>query len=133
MKYLILIILFSNAMWSQDLESHQWKDRILVVNADEKNRERAESQYLLLNKEQQKLIDRKIVLYKCIADTCMFYDWKNTPKMFKTDTTKQGFSIVLIGLDGGEKYKSNTVEKPDVFLNLIDTMPMRRQELRNRK
>lgn len=63
----------------------------------------------------------------------MFYDWKNTPKMFKTDTTKQGFSIVLIGLDGGEKYKSNTVEKPDVFLNLIDTMPMRRQELRNRK
>ncbi|GAL90474.1 DUF4174 domain-containing protein [Jejuia pallidilutea] len=133
MKYLILIILFSNAMWSQNLESHQWKDRILVVNADEKNRERAESQYLLLNKEQQKLIDRKIVLYKCIADTCMFYDWKNTPKMFKTDTTKQGFSIVLIGLDGGEKYKSNTVEKPDVFLNLIDTMPMRRQELRNRK
>ena len=44
-----------------------------------------------------------------------------------------GFNVVLLGLDGGEKFNSNNVEKANVFFNLIDKMPMRRQELRNKR
>lgn len=120
-------------MWSQNIETHQWEHRVIVIHANENNHKLAKVQFSLFQKKKQKLIDRKIVLYKCIADTCTFYSWEQAPKRFRTDKTIQGFSVVLIGLDGGEKYKSNNLEKPDVFLDLIDTMPMRRQELRTQQ
>jgi len=120
-------------MWSQNLESHQWEHRVLVIHADENNHELAESQFSLFQKEKQKLIDRKIVLYKCVANSCTFYNWIQAPKTFKINKKTKGFSTVLIGLDGGEKYTSNNLEKSEVFLDLIDTMPMRRQELRTQQ
>lgn len=42
----------------------------------------------------------------------------------------EGFSVVLIGLDGGEKFRSGEVVDPDRIDALIDRMPMRRRELR---
>ncbi len=39
------------------------------------------------------------------------------------------FTIILVGKDGGEKMRVSEVTDPQVFYALIDTMPMRRQEL----
>ena len=133
MKYVIAILLLSNVIWSQNLEPHQWKDRVIVINAAENFRELADSQYELFKVEQQKLLDRKIVLYKCVANTCVFYNWKQKPKKFQIKNSIRDYSCVLIGLDGFQKYKSNKIENVSVFLDLIDTMPMRRQELENRR
>lgn len=45
----------------------------------------------------------------------------------------EAMTIVLIGRDGGEKYRSNTLTTPLHFFTLIDGMPMRRAEMRNKK
>jgi hypothetical protein len=37
--------------------------------------------------------------------------------------------VVLVGLDGGEKFRAEAVVDPDRLDALIDRMPMRRREL----
>ena len=41
-----------------------------------------------------------------------------------------GFTVILIGLDGGEKFRAGAVTDPEAFDALIDAMPMRRRALR---
>ena len=133
MKYLIIVCLISNVMWSQKLDSHLWNDRVIIISADETNSKLAESQFNVLQAERDKLKDRKIVIYKCIRDNCIFYNGKEDSKTIKINASIKGFETILIGLDGGQKFKSKKLEKPSTFFNLIETMPMRQQELKNQK
>jgi len=41
------------------------------------------------------------------------------------------FTVILIGKDGGEKLRSSEVLPFDKLRNIIDAMPMRRQEVQN--
>jgi molybdopterin converting factor small subunit len=41
------------------------------------------------------------------------------------------FTVVLVGKDGGEKFRSHAPVTIEKFNALIDAMPMRRQEVRN--
>ncbi|MGC6429924.1 MAG: DUF4174 domain-containing protein [Jejuia sp.] len=127
-----MTILFSNVLGSQNLSVHQWENRIILISADKSHSEMANQQLIVLEKEKVNLIDRKIVIYKCIVDSCEYYNWNTTVKRFQIHKAKKGFNTTLIGLDGGKKYESKSLEAPSVFFNLIDKMPMRRQELRNK-
>ncbi|WP_298339660.1 DUF4174 domain-containing protein [uncultured Algibacter sp.] len=133
MKYLVLVFLLSHTIWSQDIDKHLWENRVIVISADKYNETRATDQFNNLKTEKDKLIDRRLVVYKCVEDKCMYYDFKNDAKVVSVDKEITGFNVVLKGLDGGEKFNSDTVQKVNVFFNLIDKMPMRQQELRNRK
>lgn len=66
-------------------------------------------------------------------------------KKFKADTLKtsfvadykidrnQDFTLILIGRDGGEKYRSNKFVKAEELFAIIDAMPMRRAEIKKGK
>jgi hypothetical protein len=43
-----------------------------------------------------------------------------------------GFTLLLIGKDGGEKLRSQNVVAPETLCRLIDSMPMRQEEMRER-
>jgi hypothetical protein len=43
------------------------------------------------------------------------------------------FSVVLIGKDGGEKLRRTTPLSPEELFAIVDAMPMRRAEIRERK
>lgn len=133
MKYLVLVFLLSHTIWSQDIDKHLWENRVIVISADKYNETRATDQFNSLKTEKDKLIDRRLVVYKCVEDKCMYYDFKNDAKVVSVDKEITGFNVVLKGLDGGEKFNSDTVQKVNVFFNLIDKMPIRQQELSNRK
>jgi hypothetical protein len=133
MKYLFVVFLLSNVIWSQNLSSHQWKERVIIIRANDSDSELADLQFNMLVTEKEELVDKKLVVYKCISGQCVFYNGRGQKKLFEVDNTDDGFSTVLIGLDGGKKYMSKKVVKPSVFFNLIDQMPMRRQELRDKE
>lgn len=120
-------------IWSQNLDKHLLKQRVIIISADKANLHKAEAQFKLLNKEHKKLTDRKLIVYKCIDNTCTFYDFLKAPKTIRIHKEILGFRVALLGLDGGEKFNSNQVENADVFCSLIDRMPMRRQELRTQQ
>ncbi|MEM9260502.1 MAG: DUF4174 domain-containing protein, partial [Bacteroidota bacterium] len=43
------------------------------------------------------------------------------------------FELILVGLDGTEKLRrKNTITPPKLITDLIDTMPMRQQEMRRK-
>ncbi len=48
-------------------------------------------------------------------------------------STQEPFTIILVGRDKGEKYRSNQVTAAIHFYALIDAMPMRRAEMRQQK
>lgn len=41
-----------------------------------------------------------------------------------------GFTVVLVGRDGGEKFRNGGLVRPEELEELIDTMPMRLREMR---
>ena len=43
-----------------------------------------------------------------------------------------GFTLLLIGKDGGEKLRSHEIVSPETLCRLIDSMPMRKEEMRER-
>jgi hypothetical protein len=45
----------------------------------------------------------------------------------------KSFSVVLIGKDGGEKLRRATPLSPEELFAIVDAMPMRRAEMRERK
>ncbi len=119
-------------MWSQDLSSHLWNERVIVIYADEGHSKQADLQFNKLIAEQEKLVERKLVIYKCVSGQCEFYNGLSSKKLLQLNQSIEGFSAVLIGLDGGKKYKTKAVVEPSAFFSLIDQMPMRRQELRDK-
>ena len=42
------------------------------------------------------------------------------------------FTVLLLGKDGGEKFRSHTPITMERLTQIIDAMPMRRQEMRSR-
>ncbi len=46
--------------------------------------------------------------------------------------TSNQFTIILIGKDGGEKFRSLKPETTETLFAIIDAMPMRRSEMKNR-
>ena len=52
-------------------------------------------------------------------------------KKYKVDA--QPFTLVLIGKDGYEKYRTNKLLQPADLFSIIDAMPMRRSEMKKRE
>ena len=46
---------------------------------------------------------------------------------------KEPFTVILIGKDGGEKYRSNSILTADRLFAMVDAMPMRQSEMRQPK
>ena len=133
MKYLILALLCCNAIFAQNLDKHLWQSRVIIISANKANTEQANLQYAILNAEQQALTERKLVIYKCIDKVCTIGQGKIMDSSRETSKAVEAFSVILIGLDGKEKYKTLSVQKANVFFERIDKMPMRRRELQQKQ
>jgi hypothetical protein len=122
---------------AQDLSKHQWEDRLFLIIAEEKN-EKFQQQLTELQKHQQGLKERKLVIYQILPEkyTTGFEEknWKKSSELcHKYKTEKSDFQVILIGLDGGEKLEQTEVLSTERLFNTIDSMPMRQSEMRKNK
>ncbi|MGC9344999.1 MAG: DUF4174 domain-containing protein, partial [Bacteroidales bacterium] len=66
-KYLIIPIVISLissiSMTAQDLSSHQWKDRLLIVLTNDNSKKLYDDQMDILNEDIKGLEERKLVIY----------------------------------------------------------------------
>ncbi|MEM7743642.1 MAG: DUF4174 domain-containing protein [Pseudomonadota bacterium] len=101
------------------LEGFRWEYRPIVIFADEDD-PRLEEQLDLLEAAEPELIDRDNLV---VLDTA--------PASPLRDRFSPGeFTVILVGLDGGEKFRRDGLVRPGELNALIDTMPMRRNEMR---
>jgi hypothetical protein len=101
------------------LGGYRWKARPILIFAAEDDPRLAE-QARLLAREPDDLRERRNVV---VIDT-------HRDGALAARFDPGAFTVTLVGLDGGEKFRSEAVTDPDALDDLIDRMPMRRRELR---
>jgi len=131
-----LIPFITMQLHSQNTQQYRWENRLLIMVDYSVSQSNRLQQIELLNKEVEGLKDRKIKVISFskqgqkdgVKNTT---EWKETkiPDRFQTN---QSFILYLVGLDGGIKATYDQPTAPQSIFALIDTMPMRRAELKKR-
>ena len=103
-----------------ELNQYLWKNRIILTYAeDEQNPD------LIKLKAEMKENDCEILN----RDLLRFHFSNERKTGNHTTTNDQSFRILLIGKDGGIKYESNQYVSLIQLFELIDSMPMRQDEM----
>ena len=84
-----------------------------------------ENQMATLQSDNAGLAEREIIIKTYNASPKSAKEWK----AWKVDPAKP-FTFVLVGKDGGEKYRSEKLVPNQELFGLIDAMPMRRNEVK---
>ncbi|GMN09226.1 DUF4174 domain-containing protein [Croceitalea sp. MTPC9] len=139
---LLISFLMISTLNAQNLEDYRWKNRILIIQTSNAADNQYKSQIEELVGLEQEFKERKLVIFKILEDkyTLKNYlekknteSWQSITKQFKEYLEKHSkFQILLIGLDGGTKLRQKTVLKSSELFNIIDAMPMRSSEIRNK-
>ncbi len=111
---------------AQMLRDYQWKNRLVVLFHPQPKAQQLTDQLSSLRAREKELNERDMLLIVPKMD-----HQSNLLEDLGIATGFQG--VVLVGKDGGVKYKSSFPVSPDLLLDLVDSMPMRRAEIKRRK
>lgn len=119
---IFLVVLFTGTAKAQSLADYKWKKRVLVLVGLKDNAKLIQQQKTFLNYPKE-LEDRNLVLVQRLNNDTEL----NT--IYAVDSSFEG--VLLIGKDGGIKLSEPFPVTPKKVFDLIDSMPMRRAEMRN--
>lgn len=129
---LLVLMLQFNGMSAQELTEFKWKKRILLIidsNNDLPARNIQVSKFVARNDEMK---ERDLDLFVCTGKEVLDKDGLKT----NIDPAKISYGefqgVILIGKDGGVKLRKKFIVEPNEVFDLIDQMPMRRAEMKNR-
>ncbi|WP_419212334.1 DUF4174 domain-containing protein [Maribacter sp. X9] len=135
MKFLKIIVtlLMAHSSFSQtqSLSDFTWKNRIIILSDTDTEFKDAKTALKTTTKYKRELEDRDIILF--LQHNGKLYNTKiqltNIEPSKKVPDNFTGY--LLIGKDGGIKSKEPYPIKPEGIFNLIDSMPMRRAEMKS--
>ena len=119
------------------LESFQWENRVLVLIAHNSDDEFYQNQMHKFSSLEDELLDRDLVTISIFNRECstldgeVISDSSSQGIRERLSPPESGYSIFLIGKDGGVKLKQDEVLEPAELFHVIDRMPMRQREMRN--
>lgn len=142
--YYIFIILSFGCMNShaQDLNSHQWENRIIIVKTTDIASEKYQQQIKIIHGSMEGMIERRIVLYGIIKEHFTFINYKSCTldnagkvhgKLAKMLNNNAAFEVILIGLDSGIKLRQTEILTQKQLFDKVDSMPMRSNEIRRKQ
>lgn len=113
---------------AQSLDSLRWKNRVAILTGTEKEIERT----LKLYSDTAGIKERKLALFTRKGD---FLILRNAAKNLQVKTPafiNSNSNFYLVGLDGRLKFKSESHIDQNQLFGLIDSMPMRANEIRRK-
>jgi hypothetical protein len=119
-----------------NLQSYQWKNRLLLVSAPSENTPEYQQQMQLFSDQTAAFADRDLLLIELFSNGTSRING-NTINSEDVSQVKQQFdignefSIILVGKDGTAKRRETTPVEPTAIFQQIDAMPMRQQEMRS--
>ena len=120
-------------MNAQNIESYQWKNRIVLLKSIATTKDLLQEQLQLFEVQTKAVEDREIIIFVLEADRVLNLKGKEVALSAAEITNKYqlgGFQgVILIGKDGGVKWKEPFLVKPNTVFDMIDAMPMRRREM----
>jgi hypothetical protein len=126
----LVVVMTAGSGWAATndrLDSHRWKSRVLVVLAGDGHDEALEKQRQLFRAMTAGATDRDLVLVEGIGDTAAAQTLRR-----RFGIADGAFHAILVGKDGGEKLQSAAPLGPEELFPLIDSMPMRQDEMRRK-
>lgn len=124
MTTLIGLLLMLAAPPEFDLDAARWKQRVLVLCAASADDAQLRSQRDWLRGREPEFADRDLVVVPAVGDATLRQ---------RLCSGRAGFRVVLIGKDGTVKLERGQPVRPEAIYRLIDGMPMRREEMRQRR
>lgn len=125
-----------NTNYAQNLKTHKWENRLLLVITDDTNNEIYKNQITELEHHVNGLKERKLIVYHIKKNSYKIglnenNSWQESNKLYQAyKKTNTPFEILLVGLDGGIKLKQNKMLSSKDLFSVIDVMPMRKAELK---
>ena len=119
-----------------DLSFYKWKNRLLLVFASSTAEESYEEQLRLLEGPESEFEERDLLpgffheVGKLAGVSVPQEDVAKVRERFSIDP--DGFVVLLVGKDGGEKFRAEEPVPAEEIFRRIDAMPMRRREMRER-
>ena len=133
----VLALLFSGNSYGQNLSSHQWKDRLIMVITTDISLSSYHDQLKIFQSDTEGMNERKLVLYKIAPDQYQVrtdnHTWKSGSSLYEQlKKTDSDLEILLIGLDGTIKLRQTEIITTDKLFAIIDAMPMRQAEMKQK-
>jgi hypothetical protein len=121
-----------------DVEHFQWKKRLLLVFAAENSHPHYQSLANEIFYRQADVNDRDLVVFEILESGTSRMNGRPIEPQKAASIRKQfgiapdEFTVILVGKDGGIKLKRNDQVRLEEIFRLIDSMPMRQEEMRLR-
>jgi hypothetical protein len=128
-----------NPLEMVDLDQYRWKNRLLFLFSPSPEDEAYQSLDQELRRNPDGVRDRDLLVFRLLEQGPSFRDSQeispqgggNLRRRFGVSRGK--FTVVLVGKDGGVKLRqSEPVTLAEIFA-LIDSMPMRQREMREKQ
>jgi Domain of unknown function (DUF4174) len=135
----LCVALFTDSIAAQNfnLKNYVWRKRVLIVCAPDAQNEAFKQQILVVKDGESGFEDRDLVVVTIFNTSGL--DEKNKPIDGETasilrkkyNVSKNEFKVILIGKDGGVKKTATLPLSNQQLFNIIDVMPMRKDEVKN--
>ena len=123
---------------SMDLNQFQWKNRLLLLFAPQDSDSSFQALKREISAQPREISDRHLVVFHIFESGPSYMGKKQIEPRTAAALRNEfvvplgGFTCILIGKDGGVKLKQNTQTKVEEIFALIDSMPMRQDEMRKK-
>lgn len=134
LKYTVLLVLILQltTMSSQELTEFKWKKRILLLMDTKNDLHTRNLQLSKFDGHYNGIMERDLVLLVYNGKEVLDRDGMTTNINPYNVTYGEFQGIILIGKDGGVKLRKKYIVEANEVFDLIDQMPMRRSEMKNR-
>ncbi len=121
------------------ITKYKWEKRVLIVSAGSPTSVGYKRQEQLLSRGKKGMKERDLIIYKMYKDHWIGPD--GTPLNDEEaiaikrayNLSADIFSVVLVGKDGSVKMRKDDLVSTREIFALIDSMPMRKQEMKKEK
>jgi hypothetical protein len=124
-----------SALHAQNLSQHLWKNRVILILSEDNSA--FERQMLAFKANEKGIYERSLIVYHLKSDEYEQVmpkgDVQRSTNLFKKNNQANvSFELILIGLDGGIKLRQKEFLSCEKLFAIIDSMPMRSADIKNR-
>ena len=120
-----MILLSTMIVCLSGIVSSDTDKRQLLLFTQNKDTGLAEKQLAIWKETQTEMQERDLTITVITGNELVY-------KKYKVDSQTE-FTVILLGKDGGEKFRTQNLLTANKLFALIDAMPMRRQEMQKKE
>ncbi|WP_299705459.1 DUF4174 domain-containing protein [uncultured Pontibacter sp.] len=113
------------------IEEYKWKNRVLLIFAPDQNNAHLSEQSGEIGRNMQGMRERDLMVLELTP--LGKHAGQRKELLAKFDVEDSAYTLILLGKDGLEKYRSQQPVPMEEIFKIIDQMPMRRQEMRKQE